>query len=105
MLPIEIIGFLIGHITGWGEGVQRNVSRDQLLASGVTSALISFVLVFLLSLGLPAFTEVTALPTIMGGASGLESALMGGVSSAAFGLLGTFFGFYTRHAQEQLQMM
>lgn len=106
MIPIEIIAFLIGHITGWGEGAgrQKATMRD-LLISGIGSALISFVLIALIGLGVPQLSSIQGLVGLIGELTTLPSILFGSAISGFTAFVGTFFGYYARQAQEELQAM
>jgi len=102
VIPIEIIAFLVGHITGWGEGAQRNLTMKDLVISGAGSALISLILTAVIGFGVPVLGG-DPVGSLMGQMTGLETVFPALITSAAAGFVGTYWGYFARVGQEQLQ--
>lgn len=103
MIPIEVIAFLVGHITGWGEGTQQVTMKD-LVVSGAWSAVMSLILTFLLGLAIPALGG-DPITSIMGAMTDPGTIFVGSIASAVTGFVGTYWGYFTRVGQEQFQRM
>jgi hypothetical protein len=100
MVSFEIIAFLVGHIAGWGEG-NNQVTMKDLMVSGFGSALISLVLAGLLG-AVELYTPISSL-IFTGTAVTIEMVFETAVLSAVVAFIGTYWGYFTRVAQEQLQ--
>jgi hypothetical protein len=99
--PIEVIAFLIGHITGWGEGSSEQTIED-LLVAGIGSGLISFVLIAGLAWTVPMISG-NELVSITGTITGPVEILIASTLSALAAFIGTYFGYFARNVQEEVQ--
>lgn len=101
MIPFEIIAFLVGHITGWGEGVQE-ITMSDLLTAGFASGLISLILTAVVGFVTP-LLGIDPVTTIAGPMTDIASISLGAITSGIAGLVGTYWGYFARMIVEQLQ--